>query len=249
MKAIVLCCDKYHIFAYHTILTYEKILPKNFTYLVPYCKNININLKRLSKECKIIFIKCQDSSFKVTMENLLREVDDEEYIYWCSSDNYLDKINKEEFIEVKNLIKKGKMKKYDVISIFSNKKIRRMHQLERIIIDNKNFLLCPEWKEPIFNIWNHQFMKGKIQKAIWNSLDEPKKAKDLDYQLGNLQHRIYGNKTFRNTKNLYLEIPIIKLGENTSRGKMTKNSYDSFINYGIEIPKDFELDENKNLFW
>ena len=27
MYAIVNCCDKYHLFAYHTLLTYDKLCP------------------------------------------------------------------------------------------------------------------------------------------------------------------------------------------------------------------------------
>lgn len=76
-------------------------------------------------------------------------------------------------------------------------------------------------------------MKVKILKAIWNSFNEPNKAKDLDKQLMKINHPIYDNLAFINCKNIYLQNPILKLGENTSRGFITSNAIENFHKLNI----------------
>jgi len=254
MKAVMLCCDKYLISAYHTIITYEHYIPDNeFTFLVPYNDVIPeyINkLKSILNE-RLILIKCENK-FKTTMTALLNEIPDEEFIYWCFSDNYIHQIlDREKFIKVKNSIEDGYNNEYDVVAIVYNKKYNKMRkELPKVFLNNIEYLVGPKWDNPVFNIWNHQFMKAKLLKKIWELFDEPKKAKELDYQLMNLKHRIYKDPVFNGCKNIYLDEKIIRLGENTSRGLMTANAYEHY--------KKLNLDENliniginmeKSLLW
>jgi len=248
MKCIILCCDKYHIFAYHSIKTYEKYLPNNnFTYYLPYNIEVPDFIKEIRRETgkRIKLIKT-GIEFKKTMLKLLSDVDDEEFVYWCSSDTYIEQIDSEKFYLIKKLIEEGKFNQYDVISLFRNKKLKNK---ESFLVENIEFINCNPWTKPDFNIWQHQFMKGKILKAIWNSFDEPNNAKELDYQLCNKNHRIYKNKTFINCKNIYLKNAILKLGENTSRGMVTINSINSFDKLGIDKKLIKMKISNNSLIW
>ena len=85
MKAIILCCDKYQICAYHTIKTYELLLKgANFNYFLPYNQKVEEYIKKLRKDIdkRIELIVTQNKSFLATMSKLLNYVDDEEYVFW-----------------------------------------------------------------------------------------------------------------------------------------------------------------------
>lgn len=253
MKAIILCCDKYQICAYHTIKTYEKYLEgNNFVYILPYNEKVEEYTKKLRRDIKkrMIFVYTK-KDFKITMNKLLKTVDNNEFVYWCSSDNYIEEVDKDKFMKIKELVEKDYFSKYDAISLCYNKKIHEVKDtLSHIEINSMNFLRCPPWNTPVFNIWNHQFMKGKILKAIWNSFDEPKVAKDLDKQLYRLHHKIYNNSTFINCKNLYVDLPIMKLGENTSRGKMTMNAFNNFKKLNLDTKLiNLEVNKDISLIW
>lgn len=255
MKAIMLCCDKYLISAYHTIKSYNYYLPNNnFTFVLPYNNEIPNFINDLKKELgnKLELIHIKKDKFKPTMETLLEKIGDEEYIYWCSSDNYLHRtINREKFMEIKDSVEKGFFKDYDAISITFNKRINKIKQsLAKININKMEFLLCPLWKAPIANVWNHQFMKCKILKSMWESFDEPNKAKELDYQLADLNHRIYKNPIFSNCRNIYLDEHIINLGENTSRGNFTNNAFLHFEKLKLDSSLiGMKVDKDKSIIW
>ena len=92
MKAIVLSCDKYHPIAYHMVLSYEKIWPTNkLIYRIPwnntYPKDIIESFKNKIEAVKVPL------EFKKTIEGLLKGLDDDEWIFWCSDDTYLIEIN------------------------------------------------------------------------------------------------------------------------------------------------------------
>lgn len=250
----MLCCDKFLICVYHTIISYEHYIPDNeFTFLVPYNDIIPeyINkLKSILNE-RLILIKCENK-FKTTMTALLKDIPDEEYIYWCSSDNYIHQIlDREKFIKVKNSIEDGYNNEYDVTAIVYNKKYNKIKKdLSKINLNNIEYLVGPKWDNPVMNIWNHQFMKSKILKRIWTLLDEPKHAKDLDYQLMDLKHNIYKDTIFKKCKNIYLDENIIRLGENTSRGLMTLNAYNNYKKFNLnENLINIGINMEKSLLW
>ena len=101
--------------------------------------------------------------------------------------------------------------------------------------------------------WQHQFFRVKVLRQMFDSLDEP--DEDLDYipekyskylakQLDVIMARkkansfwdlIHEGKWYAISKN------IETFGESTSRGYMLSNCEESFKEYGLSIPSDFEV--------
>lgn len=257
MKAIMLCCDKYHMFAYHTILSYQKHWPtNNFVFHIPWTYKIPTyieNDNRISKN-KIKFIQCVNSSFKTTVSTLLENINDNEWIYWCSSDQYLTQINDEIANNVEKLL--------DTDDIFKDNNIFGLSSA--LLVKNGAKLIKKKsedissgsgWKivekEPwdssrTITLWFHQYLRAKVIKHIFNAFDEPNVAKNLDKQLYSNIDKIY---CFPKLGRYFtINCKIAKFAENTSRGKILLNTLKSFKEYNLDVPTDFDVME-KEIHW
>ena len=245
MYAIINCCDRFHIFAYHTILTYQILWEDNpFIFRVPYNDIYPKYIKDKFGD-KVELIKSK-KPFLDTILSLTKDIDKNEMIYWCSSDTYIDKIhNIEKLKKLHNFmldcpdnisggistkfkgINKGEYyKKYDDIDLFYRTKM----------VNAKNI-----------NIWLHQYLRVDILQNIFKCLEEPKnQVKELDYQLYKDTCPIYNYLSKYNF--LCLDKSYIRYGENTSRNKITLNCIESLKKYKIDLPNNFET-INKNLYW
>lgn len=259
MKAIVLCCDKYHAFAYHTLLSYQKHWPKNrFNFYIPWTitKPIWIGKDPRIGEHKVTYIKCSNTSFKVTVETLLKDIDDEEWIYWCSSDQYLTKYNEKIGIEVEDLIKTNNIlcdsKTFGVSSALLIKNGAKLIRKDKDAIEIKG-----EWGGKLvekeswdssrtITLWFHQYLRSKVIKHIFKAFDEPTVAKQLDKQLYSNIDKIYCFPKLG--KYFTIDTKIAEFAENTSRGKILLNTIKSFKTFNLKIPQNFEV-MNKELYW
>ena len=92
MKAIFLTYDKHRPFAKQCLMTHENSGAfDEIQYLVPWNKDYPDDLISIFGKEKIIPVK-SESPIKKTIETLLENVDDEEWIYWVMNDNYIDKV-------------------------------------------------------------------------------------------------------------------------------------------------------------
>ena len=104
MKAIVLSCDKYHPITNHMILTYEKLQPSNkLTYRIPWNNKYPQDIVDTFGD-KVEPINTP-LEFKKTIFGLIEDLDDEEWIFWCSDDTYLVDINEEEATKTLEFVK------------------------------------------------------------------------------------------------------------------------------------------------
>ena len=258
MKAIVLCCDKYHMFAYHTILSYQKHWPNNkFTFYIPWCNSqphFISNDPRIGN-IKVKFIKCADSSFKTTVATLLSDIDDDEWVYWCSSDQYLTKINADIATQVEDMLTTPifiDTKCFGVSSALLNKNGMKLikHTSDAITISGKwggNMIEKETWDSSrTITLWFHQYLRVKVIRHIFKAFDEPIVAKNLDKQLYSNVDKIYCLPKLG--KYFTIDSKIATFAENTSRGKILINTVKSFKIYDIVPPSEFKLME-KELHW
>ena len=252
IPAIMLCCDKYHIFAYHTIKTYMKLYPKNnFIFYIPYNEEIFDPLKPFVKEAKVRFIKT-GKGFKDTIKGLLEGIGDNDWIYWCSSDQYLDRLDdQEKALAVEKYVSECHDPEIFGITFGYLKKNGRKLLLhppksfktdEGITLKDKYPWNCSKH----IVLWHHQYLRSKVIKEIFGAFNEPRVAKDLDKQLYSNRKTIYEHCS----KGRYLTIDhnICGFGENSSRGKITRNAVKSFGEYGIELPIQFGVMETE-IYW
>ena len=85
IKAIVLSYDRHRAITDHMIAQYEQLWPKHpFLFFVPYQQ-----LRRPDSE-RVKFVKApggKPSDSPHTVLELIRGLDDEELVYWCSMTN------------------------------------------------------------------------------------------------------------------------------------------------------------------
>lgn len=225
IKAIVLTYDKYRSFTDHMILCYEKLWPRHpFVFHVPFQE-----VEPTLSSDRVNYVKTP-SDIKGTVLTLLKDLDDEEMVYWCIDDKYpinlnvdaIEKVHQEVFqseentmdgvlfcrcrgmLEKKNLIKKG---------FFSK--------------NNSDYIERRNYQQ----IWLHQYLKVKVIRHLFNLFpDTISTAKVMDSFKDKLdkpeEHRVYV------TRNNYATF-----GESASRGIVTENCFNSMQNLGIAIPE------------
>src|SRR5438128_8210158 len=93
IKALVLTWDPNRPIARHMILQYEKLWPSHpFVFHIPYQRDPDRDDERTR------YIE-SPTNIKLTVMRLLRDLDDEEWVYWCMDDRYpvrlvLDKVTR-----------------------------------------------------------------------------------------------------------------------------------------------------------
>lgn len=245
IKAIVLSCDKYHKITDHMIETYQKLWPTNkLKFLIPWNEIYPQFLEDKWKE-KIELIKTP-VEFKPTIEGLLENTDEDEWVYWCTDDSYLVDIDEDaanttlDFIN--NFITKDKSFNNSIYSvIFYNGQYDSVHKTfnkeECLNYKGYNFFK----KNKITYQWQHQFCKSKVIKRMFDCLDEPEFAKQMDHMQKEEKSKKFWSMIEEGDWYV-IENNSVIMGEPTSRGKLTKNGFESFKQYNLTPPiEEFEV--------
>jgi len=234
MKAIVLSCDKYHPIAYHMILSYEKIWPTNkLTYRIPwnntYPKDI---IESFGDKVEAINVPIE---FKKTIGGLIEDLDDNEWIFWCSDDTYLIDINEEEANKTLEFV--SSIEDTEICGVtfgYIRDVPKNINKKELLTYSDLQY----NRRTYLTNQWAHQFWRVKVLKKMFDCLDEAPKyqAKQMDYML-NEKNPFW---EYINDKKMYtLDHNAAIWGESTHRGNLTKNCVQSFKQYKLPLPKNF----------
>ena len=245
MKAIVLTYDKNRQLLRHMLYSHEVSGAfKDIQYLIPwnelYPKDL---IDRFGKD-KIIPVKCE-VPIKKTMDTLLSHVEDNEWIYWCMEDNFIEQVDLKGVLKAFEWIKDHSTEKDYGIQMFTGH-----HDIARNTISTNNILkydsLILHKKNKISYQWRAQFCRAKVIKTMFRCLDEPEYMKQLDYML--LEDRGKPFWDLIKEGNFYTIKPsVVILGEQVNKNKLTKNCAESFKKYNLELPKDIEVDENMRI--
>lgn len=246
MKAIVLTCDKYIKFADHMIYTYQKLWPSNpFTFRVPY-DNYPHNFEKYGGKVELIPMDC--SKIRDTVLNLLKDLPDEEWIYWCMDDRYLIRIQEEAANDIYNFVINNT--ESDLLTIICLRHLKGGYFKSDKFIQEGVKILTPKkqvvLRETVFSqkdtlpdLWSHQFIKVKALRRVFESFpDRPFVAKEMD--------------SFRITKlvgerQLIVDKNIAVYGESTSRGEITENCAASFKRWGMELPTNMNISKKYHI--
>ena len=240
MKAIVLTCDRYHEITNHMLKTYQELwTTNNLIFRIPWNNNFP---KFIADEWgdKVEFVKTP-VEFKPTIEGLLSDIEDDEWIYWATDDSYLVEINQQaadlvrEFVEVNTNDNIWSVIFYNGQYDISHRTVNFNEYLQY-----KGLKLCH--KNKITYQWQHQFCRSKVIKTMFDCLDEPEFPKQMDHMQKEEKSKSFWNLI---EKGMWLvtENNSVVMAEPTTRGKLTKNGYESFKNYGLEIPSQFEVSD------
>jgi hypothetical protein len=193
---------------------YEMLWPDNpFTFLLPYQEILPPH------HDKIIGVNTP-ASIKATVLTLLKDIPDDEWIYWCIDDKYPEQLNTGMLNHIYKEIILPDNSQFDGVLFWSRKSVGAS-------IPNKNHVLTDAKDNKYFQrkgysqIWLHQFVRAKIIKDVFTQFpDVISKAKEMDA----LVKKISTNPKFR----LYItEASHGFFGESISGGRLTRNCFDS----------------------
>jgi hypothetical protein len=241
MKAIVLTCDKYIAFAYHTILTYEKRWPNNsFTYRIPYNSTLPEFIQARYGN-KVEFVQTP-SPIRDTALKLFEDLPDDEWIYWCMDDRYIVRADYKELQKIHDCVVSIDDPTICSVLAIAARPLFHREQNHKFLDLNSYITTASGLKlyETIFTesevfkeTWRPQFIRVKWLRNLFQSFPDYKfSAKEMD---SFEKKKPKGEKFFVPEKNLMV------VGESTHRGELTENCASSFKKLGLKIPGDFLL--------
>lgn len=241
MKAIVLTCDRYHPITNHMIKTYQELWPTNeLTFLIPWNEVFPQFLKDTWGD-KVEFVQTP-VEFKPTISGLLDNIGDDEWIYWATDDSYLVDIDQNVANNAYDFAKNTTDS-----SIYSVIFYNGQYDTEHRTINKDEFISHNDFKllrkNRITYQWQHQFCRSKVIKKMFDCLDEPTFPKEMDHMQKEEKSKAFWNMIHEG-KWYVSEHNAVIMAEPTSRGKLTRNGIESFIQYGIQPPTDtFEVSD------
>ena len=234
MKAIVLTCDRFRAMTEHMILQYERLWPNHpFVFRIPYQNLRGTDTDRT--EYRQI-----PENIRATVLELLRDLDDEEWIYWCVDDKYpirlvTDKIERLISDAIQSPEMSGLLFCRCRVTL-TNPKLA-LYPAKMISSSGEVLLERKAW----FQIWLHQLLKTKVLRYLFSQLpDDIPNAKAMD-ELKDAVPRLREHRLFVTEKNFAV------FGESTHRGAITQNCYESIAATNIELPEWFRQPNGEHI--
>ncbi len=223
MKAIILTFDKYRPLTEHMLFCYKSIWPNHpFQFRIPY------QTIPYTADENVISIQT-DKAIKASVLTLIKDLDDEEWIYWCIDDKYPVSLNVAVLDKMVTAISSGKMNNVDGILFCHKAGTPESSGVKEVKPQSiEGFHLLPRKKLKPF--WIHQFIKVKIIRRVFEQFpDVIPRAKMMD-DLLNTMSIPDGCRLWLTADNLAV------FGESTNAGKITQNCYDSILKNGLTMP-------------
>lgn len=227
MKAIVLTFDRHRAITQHLMLQYEKIWPDHpFRFRIPYQQLRGVDSERAE------YIE-SPPEIAASILRLLKDIDDEEWIYWCSDDKYPIQLVVEKVRELHRYV------------LTSSEISGLLFCRTRATLDQPQLSLLPRQlvtpagdvlleRKGWYQIWIHQFLKAKVLRSLFSQLpSQIPSAKALDA----LKDQVPKPDEYR----LFVtEQNFAVFGESTKRGVITRNCLESIRQTDIELPEWFQ---------
>ena len=232
MKAIVLTYDRNRAATEHMILKYGELWPDHpFVFRIPYQELAGPQSPRRE------YIKTPPE-IRATALELIADLDDEEWIYWCVDDKYPIELVRSKipafFADRENLPESSGL-------LFCRAKALLRRADDTLFPDEvktpsgHSYLERRGWNQ----IWIHQLLRVKVLRYLFSKMpDHIPSAKLMDH----LKDEIPKPPDLR----LYVTRENFAMfGESTHKGTLNQNCYDSMIKAGIELPKWFKRSNGK----
>ena len=224
MKAIVLSFDKQSGLVELTYKKYMELWPDcPLRFRIPY-NDISTNKSfEYFKSCENVELVKSPVAIRLTMQTLLKDLDDEEWIYWCIDDRYPIEIKNFELLNnIYTAVVNGDVDQLNAVKLFAWREELTDEKLE---IGGAKYQL----QKPLtlFGFWHHYFLKVKVLKYFFLSDNLPKK-----YSISDLTMTYHFMEEIDLlTKTAVPEQDILILGEPCFEGKLTSNGYELLEKY------------------
>jgi hypothetical protein len=233
LPAIVLTCDRYHLFTAHMIARYEAMWPAHpFAFQVPYqhepLRGPRVTPRRTAEP------------IRATVLELLRERPDEQWVYWCIDDKYPLRLVQPAVTRIADAVRAGECGDLDGILFCRARKMLRPDRLmpERREGPGGVWLLR---RKDYSQMWIHQFFRVKVLRHVFERFpDSVPTAGALDPLKYTIPlpagHRLY-----------VVETNLAEFGESTIEGRVTENCAASLAAHGFAIPHALRQNEAQPL--
>lgn len=236
-RAIVLSYDRNHVFVDHMIQKYEKLWPESpFIFRVPYNDKYPGYLKEKYGD-KIELVRTP-SKIKNTVLKLIEDIGEQEWIYWCIDDKYVDKLLLHKYNALTNWVLSIDDPQVQGVSLararglFDDGKLDYSNVIETPLGGN---LIARRFYN---QFWLHQFFRVNVVKTLFKSFpDREFRAKEMD--------EFIKGKVTKDGEFYVHDTNLVVFGESASRGKITKNAIKSFKKEKLEIPNGFHSNRSK----
>jgi hypothetical protein len=239
MKAIVLSCDKYRPVVEHMLLTYQQLWPDHpFTFRIPYEEDSVFPVDLGSIEP----IK-SSALIKPKILGLIKDLPDDEWVYWCIDDKFLIEINPEVSSHLVAFVENIDDPSITGIGFC---RCRRMCgapfvSKEAVLTTDLGIQLLRRFD---FNqIWLHQLLRVKVLRELFESFPDfdfkPIEMDEFTAQGDNAQKLPVEQSLFVTQQNFMV------LGESARGGKLTKTFVKSMKGFGKNVPANFEILEDE----
>jgi hypothetical protein len=233
MRALVLTYDKYQPLAEHMIVRYENCWSRHpFTFRLPYQVLPEQLINKYNTQIETI---SSDSAIVPTLNNLIADLDDNEWVFWCIDDRYPVSMDVKKIEKLVTWLDSEEANDVDGVGFTYNDKDWNDENIDT------NSKLTTSFGEDMFRIrnykiiWFHQFVRVKVLRALFAEFPESiKNAKEMDQ---------YKDKAVlpEGTKRYLCKKQLALYGESSSRGKITQNCFTSMRRHDIRVPDNFEV--------
>src|SRR5438105_13043547 len=227
MKAIVLTFDRHRAITQHLMLQYQHLWPDH-----PFRFRIHYQQHRAPDTERAEYFE-SPPEIPGTVLRLIEDIEDEEWVYWCSDDKY----------PIRLIVKKVKeLLNYALTAseisglLFCRARVTldrpelSLHPNQRITPDGATLLERKGW----YQIWIHQFLKAKVLRSLFSQLPlEIPSAKALD-ALKDQIPKPDEYHLFVTEQNFAVFV------ESTKQGVITRNCLESIRQTDIELPEWFQ---------
>ncbi len=227
MKAIVLTYDRNAILTDHMIACYRDLWPGHpFIFRIPYQ-----NPDRCSPAIDLEYRKTP-GDIKNTVLQLLVDLPDDEWIYWCIDDRYPVFLDTVALCHFMQLLERESDKSFSGLLCCRAATMQRENQLTGVSCQRWEITLLE--RKNYFRIWVHQFVRVKVIRNLFLGFPDVIARAGLMYPMKNSLIR-------PSDHNLYVtEQDHAHFEESSIKGVLTERCMTSLMDRGFEIPEWFQ---------
>lgn len=236
--AIVLSCDEYHPFAENMIRSYQLLWPDHpFVFRVPYQETASRLSADVRDYCELI---PTDKSIKATVLTLLKDLHDDQWVYWCIDDKYPCYLDTRLAARICQSLPVIEDRAVSGISLCRARGLldhRRLLDKERLTIDGTILLRRRDYAQ----IWLHQFLRVKVLRHLFHRFpDQLSAPKEMD--------RLKDGMSLPSDHKLYVvRRNAAVFGESTTRGRVTANCRMALRSNDLPVPPGFAASDEQIL--
>jgi hypothetical protein len=223
MKAIVLTYDKYRAVTEHMVWQYGRLwVDHPFCFRIPYQELPGENSEQRE------YVQ-SPADIRGTVLTLLRDLDDEEWIYWCIDDKYPITLELPRIRKILEWVEQGLLECDGILFCRCRNMLTESALRTERLQDKFNHIYLR--RKNYEQIWIHQFVRVKVIRHLFEQMpDAIGTAKVMDH----LKEKVVlpeSHRLFVTERNLAV------FGESTSRGKLTANCYRSLLAAQLPLPE------------